>query len=126
MRKIVHTDNAPAAVGPYSQAVIAHGFVFCSGQIGLDPSTGEFAGEDIESQTRQVFANIKAVLAAAGTSLENVIKTTVFMADMADYKAMNAIYSEFFPKDAPARSAVAVTDLPLGSLVEIEIIALVP
>ena len=119
----IQTGKAPAAVGPYSQAIGVGEMVFCSGQVGIDPTTGKFAGEDVPTQTRQVFANIKAVLAAAGTDLDHVVKTTVFLADMADFSAMNLVYASFFGEIPPARSTVAVKDLPLAALVEIEVIA---
>jgi 2-iminobutanoate/2-iminopropanoate deaminase len=126
MRQIVHTDAAPAAVGPYSQAVQANGFVFCSGQIALDPITGQLTAESIEGQTHQIFANIKAVLAEAGSGLEHVVKTTVFLVDMGEFQAMNAVYTEYFTEAPPARSTVAVKALPLGARVEIEVTALMP
>lgn len=122
-RKRVHSDHAPTAVGPYSQAISVGEFVFCSGQLGVDPATGAFAAEDIQGQTRQVLKNLSAVLEAAGTSLAHVVKTTVFLADMGTFKEMNAVYAEFFEGDPPARSTIAVKDLPLGGLVEIEAIA---
>jgi 2-iminobutanoate/2-iminopropanoate deaminase len=105
--KRIHTDNAPAAVGPYSQGIDAGNLVFCSGQAGLDPATGQLV-EGVEAQTRQIFSNLSAVLEAAGLSLDDVVKTTVFLADMADFKAMNAIYATFFGETPPARSTVAV------------------
>lgn len=122
--KIVNTQAAPKAVGPYSQAVDAGSLLFCSGQLGLDPETMKFAAEDVEGQTRQVFANIKAVLAEAGLGLENLVKTTVFLADMGDFPRVNAIYQEIMGENKPARSTVQVAALPLGGLVEIECIAL--
>jgi 2-iminobutanoate/2-iminopropanoate deaminase len=120
----VFSDNAPAAVGPYSQAIAAGDFVFCSGQLGLDPQTGKFAGDDVQSQTRQALTNLGAVLDAAGSGLARVVKTTVFLADMADFKAMNEVYATFFGDTPPARSTVAVKDLPLGGRVEIEAVAI--
>lgn len=120
--KRIHTDNAPAAVGPYSQGIDAGNLVFCSGQAGLDPATGQLV-EGVEAQTRQIFSNLSAVLEAAGLSLDDVVKTTVFLADMADFKAMNAIYATFFGETPPARSTVAVKGLPIGALVEIDAIA---
>lgn len=122
-RKKVHSDQAPAAVGPYSQAISVGEFVFCSGQLGIDPATGAFAAEDIQGQTRQALHNLGAVLEAAGTNLAHVVKTTVFLADMGSFKEMNAVYAEFFEGDPPARSTIAVKALPLGGLVEIEAIA---
>ena len=120
--KTVFTDKAPAAIGPYSQAKIAGGFLFASGQIPVDPSTGIVFGEDISSQTEQVCKNISAVLDEAGTSFDNVVKTTCFIADMADFAAFNAVYEKYFTSK-PARSCVAVKQLPKNVLCEIEIIA---
>ena len=120
--KQVHTDRAPAAVGPYSQAVVSSGLCFTSGQIALSPETGEIVGEDISTQTRQVLENLCAVLAAAGISAEKVLKTTCYLADIADFAAFNAVYAEYFP-GKPARSCVAVKDLPRGALVEVEAVA---
>jgi len=124
-RKIIHTDNAPAAVGPYSQAVKSKEMVFTAGQIPLDPATGKLAAGGIEEQTRQALTNLKAVLKAAGSGMNAVMKTTVFLLDMGEFAAMNAVYAEFFSKNPPARSAVQVAALPLGARVEIEAIALV-
>lgn len=123
-KHIISTPNAPAAVGPYSQGVIANGFVFTAGQIPLDPKTMALVAGDVKAQTRQVFANLQAVLEAAGTSLGRVVKTTVFLQDMNDFKDMNEIYTQFLPIDPPARSTVQVAKLPMGALVEIEVIAL--
>ena len=120
--KQIHTDRAPAAVGPYSQAVVSGGLCFTSGQIALSPETGEIVGEDISTQTRQVLENLCAVLAAAGASPETVVKTTCYLADIADFAAFNAVYAEYFP-GKPARSCVAVKDLPRGALVEVEAVA---
>ena len=120
--KQVHTDRAPAALGPYSQAVVSGGLCFTSGQIALSPETGEIVGEDITTQTRQVLENLCAVLAAAGTSAEKVLKTTCYLAEIADFAAFNAVYAEYFP-GKPARSCVAVKDLPRGALVEVEAVA---
>ena len=120
--KQVHTDRAPAALGPYSQAVVSGGLCFTSGQIALSPETGEIVGADITSQTRQVLENLCAVLAAAGTAAEKVLKTTCYLADIADFAAFNAVYAEYFP-GKPARSCVAVKDLPRGALVEVEAVA---
>ena len=123
MKTIIATKNAPAAIGPYSQAVKANGFVFVSGQIALDPSTGEFVPGGIQEQTRQAIINGQSILIEAGLGLEHVIKTTVFLADMKDFAAMNEIYAQFFDHDAPARSAVQVAELPRGARVEVELIA---
>ena len=120
--KQVHTNRAPAALGPYSQAVVSGGLCFTSGQIALSPETGEIVGEDISTQTRQVLENLCAVLAAAGVSAEKVLKTTCYLADIADFAAFNAVYAEYFP-GKPARSCVAVKDLPRGALVEVEAVA---
>ncbi len=120
---VVRTAAAPAPVGPYSQAVVAGDFVFTAGQIGLVPGTKELAGDDIRSQTRQVLENLRAVLEAAGSGLDRVVKTTVFLADLGDFAAMNEVYGEYFKEAPPARSAVQVARLPLGALVEIECIA---
>ncbi|HFQ95244.1 MAG TPA: RidA family protein [Anaerolineae bacterium] len=122
-RQIIHTGQAPAAVGPYSQAVRVGNLVYTAGQIGLDPATGKLQA-GLEAQTRQVMANLRAVLEAAGASLGSVVKTTIFLTDMGDFAAVNAIYGEFFPDAPPARSTVAVAALPLGALVEIEVVAL--
>jgi 2-iminobutanoate/2-iminopropanoate deaminase len=121
-RQIIQTDNAPAAVGPYSQAVQVGNLLFTAGQIGLDPATGKLRS-GLEAQARQVMANLQAVLAAAGTDFASVIKTTIFITDMADFGVINGIYGAFFSDAPPARSTVAVAQLPLGALVEIEIIA---
>ena len=128
-RSIVRTAHAPAAIGPYSQAVVVpvgdRRMVFCSGQIALDPGTGALVEGDVAAQTRQALENLSAVLAAAGASLANVVKTTIFLADMADFAAVNAIYGERFPAEPPARSTVAAAGLPRNARVEIEAIALV-
>ena len=123
MNQIIHTEKAPAAIGPYSQAVKTGNLLFVSGQIPIDPATGVFAGADITTQTRQSLCNVKAILEEAGYSLADVVKTTVLLADMADFAAMNAVYAEFFPGNCPARAAFAVKELPKGALVEIEAIA---
>ena len=117
------TNNAPAAIGPYSQAIFANGFLFSSGQIAINPQTGELVDGGITAQTKQVFANLGEVLKAAEMGFEDVVKTTVFLADMNDFSQMNAIYGEFFTQNLPARSAVAVKALPKGALIEIELIA---
>ena len=125
-KRTVKTEQAPQAIGPYSQAVGAEGFVFTAGQIGLDPSTNEVVSGGIETETRQVLNNLKAVLAASKSGLGYVVKTTVYLRTMDDFAKMNAVYAEFFPEDPPARSTVAVAGLPKGVAVEIECIALVP
>lgn len=123
MRKIVATDKAPAAIGPYAQANIIGNLVITSGQIPIDPATGNLVEGDIEVQTRQVFANLKAVLEAAGSSLDKIVKTTCFMDNMNDFAKMNEVYASFFSGDYPSRSAVEVAKLPKGALIEIEVIA---
>jgi 2-iminobutanoate/2-iminopropanoate deaminase len=124
-KQIVATDNAPGAVGPYSQGVQVGDFVYTAGQLGLIPGTTEFAGPDVESQTRQALQNLKAVLEAGGSCLEHVVKTTVFLADMAEFGLMNGVYAEFFTNKPPARSAVQAAALPLGGRVEVEAVAVV-
>jgi len=123
MNTPIHTPNAPAAIGPYSQAVQAGNMLFVSGQIPIDPATGAFAGEDITTQTHQSLTNVKNILAAAGYTMNDVVKTTVLLADIADFAAMNAVYAEYFTENKPARACFAVKDLPRGALVEIEAIA---
>jgi len=123
---VIRTDNAPQAIGPYSQAIRTDTMVYTSGQVGLIPSTGEMVAGGIEEQTRQVLNNLRNVLAAAGSSLEQVVKTTVFLKDMNDFSKMNSIYAEFFADQPPARSTVQVAALPKGALVEIEAVALLP
>lgn len=123
MKQIISTPKAPAAIGPYSQAIRVGNLIYTSGQIPINPATGQFVEGGIKEQTRQSLTNVKAILEEAGTSMANVIKTTVFMADMADFADMNGIYAEFFAEPFPARSAVAVKTLPKGALVEIEVIA---
>lgn len=124
-RTQITTTQAPAAIGPYSQAIRCGQFVYTSGQIALDPVTAELVGEDVQTQTYRVLQNLQAVLSSAGTSLANVVKTTVFLTRMSDFQAMNAIYATHFNTPAPARSTVAVAELPRKALVEIECIALV-
>ncbi|MDY0020652.1 MAG: RidA family protein [Anaerolineae bacterium] len=124
MRSVVSTPHAPKAIGPYSQGIKANGFVFTAGQAGLDPATGKLAGEDIVSQTQQVMRNLQAILEEAGSSMDKVVKTTVFVVDLADFKTVNEIYGSFFTGEPPARSTVQVAALPLGALVEIEAVAL--
>ncbi len=123
MKKEIKTQNAPAAIGPYSQAVEANGFIFASGQIAIDPSTGDLSTGGVEEQTRLVLTNLSSVLEAAGSSLQNVVKCTVFLQDMNDFAKMNAIYDEFFDTPYPARAAVEVARLPKDVKVEIEAIA---
>lgn len=122
MKQII-TPNAPAAIGPYSQAIEHGGFIFVSGQLPIDPATGSFPEGGVEAQTRQSLSNLKAILEEAGSGLDRVVKTTVFLADMGDFGAMNGVYSEFFSAPYPARCAFAVKTLPKGALVEIECIA---
>ena len=123
MKKVIKTTKAPAAIGPYNQAIQVGNLVYTSGQIPIDPATGNFVEGGIKEQTRQSLLNVKAILEEAGLTMRDVIKTTVFMADMNDFSDMNAVYSEFFPEPYPARSAVAVKTLPKGALVEIEVVA---
>ena len=125
MKEIISTENAPGAIGPYSQAVKTNGLVFCSGQIPIDIATGEFVSDDVAEQTEQVLKNLSAVLEAAGTSLNNVVKTTVFLMDMADFAAMNEVYAKYFSENKPARATVQAAGLPRGARVEIECIATV-
>lgn len=124
--KAVHTTQAPAAIGPYSQAIEVNGFVFASGQIPIDPATGEFVEGGIQEQTRQALTNASNILKQAGTDLGHVVKTTVFLSSITDFAAMNEIYAQFFTEPYPARSAVAVKDLPKGALVEVEVLAVKP
>lgn len=121
--KAISTQKAPAAIGPYSQAIQVGNLVFTSGQIPIDPATGVFPEGGIKEQTRQSLSNVKAILEKVGLTMSNVVKTTVFMADMNDFAAMNSVYAEFFAEPYPARSAVAVKTLPKGALMEIEVIA---
>ena len=123
MKKVISTSKAPSAIGPYSQAIQLGNLVYTSGQIPIDPATGVFAEGGIKEQTRQSLLNVKAVLEEAGLTMGDVLKTTVFMADMNDFADMNAVYAEFFSEPYPARSAVAVKTLPKGALVEIEVVA---
>ena len=122
MKEIISTQNAPAAVGPYSQAVKAGGFIWCSGQIALDPESGVLVSNEIKSQTGQVMKNISAVLAASGATFDDVVKTSCFLADINDFAEFNAVYAKYFTS-RPARSCVAVSALPKGALVEVEVIA---
>lgn len=121
--KTIATPKAPAAIGPYSQAVACGNLLFCSGQIALDPQSGELAGDTVAAQTEQVMNNIAAVLSAAGAGFDDVIKTTIYLTDMADFSALNEVYGKCFAGHKPARSTVAVRSLPRGALVEIEVVA---
>lgn len=123
MKEIISTPNAPAAVGTYSQAVKVNGMLFASGQLGLNPATGDFAGPDFRSQAEQSLKNVKAIVEAAGSSMDKIVKVSVFMADINDFATLNEIYAQYFPQPYPARSAVVVKTLPKGGLVEIEVIA---
>ena len=123
-REVIATDNAPAAVGPYSQGIRADGMIFTAGQLGMDPATGKMVEGGVQAQARQALTNLKGVIEAAESSLERVVKVTVFLHDINDFGAVNEIYAQFFIQDPPARSAVQVAALPLGGLVEIEAIAL--
>jgi 2-iminobutanoate/2-iminopropanoate deaminase len=125
MKEIISTDNAPSAIGPYSQAVKTGNLVFVSGQIPIDPATGEFVSQEVSEQTEQVLKNLSAVLEAAGSSLNNVVKTTVFLADMNDFAAMNDIYAKYFSENKPARATVQAARLPRDARVEIEAIGLI-
>ena len=124
MKRIIATENAPKAVAAYSQAVEKNGTLFISGQVPIDPSTGKFVEGGIEEQTLQVMKNIGAILEAAGYNYSDVVKSTCFLSDVANFKAMNDVYGQFYPENKPARSAFAVKDLPLGALIEIETIAM--
>lgn len=123
MKRIINSTNAPAAIGPYSQAVEANGTLYISGQLPINPSAGKIEATDITAQTEQVFVNIQAILTEAGYTFADVVKSTVFLSDIANFAGMNAVYSQRYQTDCPARSAFAVKDLPLGALVEIETIA---
>jgi len=125
-KRIISTEKAPAAIGPYSQAVAANGFLFCSGQIPLDPATGELVAGGAAEQAEQVLKNLKAVLEGAGANLGDVIKTTCFLADMADFAAFNAVYSKYFTANFPARSTFQVAALPKAAKVEVEAVAVLP
>lgn len=124
MKEVITTPKAPAAIGPYSQGIRAQGFLFLSGQVALDPASGKLVDGDIRAQTERVLKNLEAVLAAAGSSLQAVLKTTVFLADFNDFTAMNEVYARFFPENPPARATVEVARLPRDSRVEIDLIAL--
>lgn len=121
--KQISTQNAPAAIGPYSQAIEVNGFVYASGQLPINPATGAFPEGGVKEQTRQSILNVKAIIEEAGLALSNVVKTTVYLADMGDFAAMNEVYSQFFAQPFPARSAIAVKALPKGALVEVEVVA---
>jgi 2-iminobutanoate/2-iminopropanoate deaminase len=125
MKETITTDKAPGAIGPYSQAIKTGNLVFCSGQIPIDPATGEFVSDDVAEQTDQVLKNLRSVLEAAGSSLDNVVKTTVFVADMNDFAAMNEVYGRYFNGNKPARATVQAARLPKDARVEIECVALV-
>ena len=125
MNQALHTEKAPAAIGPYSQGVRAGNTIYVSGQLPIDPATGEFAGDDIRTQTRQSLANIREILAAAGTDMSAVVKTTVLLQDIADFAAMNEVYAEFFTEPYPARAAFQVAAVPKGAKVEIEAVAVI-
>ena len=124
IREIVQTETAPKAIGPYAQAIRANGFIYTAGQIPIDPKTNEFVSGGIAAQTRQVLENLKAVLEAGGSSLEKVVKATVFLRNMGEFAAMNEIYAEYLGNVKPARSTVAVSELPRGALIEIDLVAL--
>ncbi len=123
MKKVINTEKAPAAIGPYSQAIEVNGFVYASGQLPIDPATGQFPEGGIKEQTRQSILNAQSILQAAGLDLSHVVKTTVYLDSMDDFAAMNEVYAEFFCSPFPARSAVAVEKLPKGALVEVEVLA---
>ncbi len=126
MRSVIRTDKAPAAIGPYSQGIVVGGtLLYTAGQLPMDPKTGQIVGEDTAAQTRQALTNLQAILEAAGSSLNQVVKTTVFLQSMNDFAAMNEVYAQFFAENPPARSAVEVAKLPKGARVEIEAVALV-
>jgi 2-iminobutanoate/2-iminopropanoate deaminase len=125
-RLVIQTDNAPPAIGPYSQGIAANGFVFTAGQGGVDPATRQLVEGGVQAQTRQTLQNLAAILEAAGCSLADVVKTTVYLADMDDFAAMNAIYATFFPANPPARTTIQAARLPMGLAVEIEAVALLP
>lgn len=125
-KKQIATAAAPAALGPYSQGIVAGGFFFASGQVPIDPATGELAGQTVEAQARQVFANLGQVLTAAGCGFADVLKTTVFLTDLANFAEVNSIYAEYFVEPFPARSCVQIAALPKGSLLEVELIAKIP
>lgn len=123
LKKVLYTDLAPAAVGPYSQAIVSGGLVFTSGQVPIEPKAGKIVAETIEAQTEQVMQNLKMVLAQANVGFDRVLKTTCFLADMNDFAAFNGVYAKYFPENPPARSCVQVAALPLGAKVEVEVVA---
>ncbi len=123
MKKVVHSEGAPAAVGPYSQAIASGDLVFCSGQLGLDPSTGRMTGDSAKEQVKRCLMNLESVLIAAGLTMSDVVKTTIFLVDMGEFKEVNGIYATFFENEPPARSTIGVSALPLGARVEVEAIA---
>jgi len=125
-KQVIVTENAPKPIGPYSAGIRAGNFIFTAGQVGIDPQTGQMVPGGIEEQTRQVLTNVKNILEAAGSSMDQVVKTTVLMADMNEFAKMNAIYAQFFPNNPPARSTFGVAALPLNARVEIEVVALIP
>lgn len=124
MKKVINSKNAPAAIGPYSQAILVYNTLYASGQLGIDPQTGDFVAGGVKEQTEQVFRNIRAILTEAGFEMSDVVKTTCFLADMGDFAEMNAVYAEQFEGSFPARSAVAVRTLPKNGLIEIEVLAI--
>lgn len=124
-KKVVSTADAPAAIGPYSQALVGGGMVFCSGQVALDPASGELVGAGVAEQTRRCMQNLEAVLREAGTGFERVVKVTAYLTDMGDFPEFNEVYGEFFPTDPPARATVGVASLPKGAAVEVDCVALV-
>lgn len=123
MKKAINTSNAPAAIGPYSQAIVSNGFCYVSGQLGIQPETGKMVADDVEKQTEQIFKNLEAILSEEGLKLDDAVKVTVFLTDMADFSKVNAIYAKHFSAPYPARCAYAVKGLPAGGLVEIDLIA---
>ena len=125
MRDVILTDRGPKPIGPYSQAIRANGFLFASGQVAIDPKTNEFIGGDIRQQTERAMENVKGIVEASGSKLSHVVKTTVFLKDMNDFAAMNEVYGRYFASVPPARSTVAVSELPKGALVEIEVVAVI-
>jgi 2-iminobutanoate/2-iminopropanoate deaminase len=125
-RIVVQTDQAPKAIGPYSQGIIANGFVYTAGQLGLDPITGKLVEGGVAAEAAQAMRNLSAILSAAGTSVANIVKTTIFLHDMADFPKVNEVYGQYFPSAPPARSTVGNLNLPLGAQIEIEVVAMIP